>query len=131
MNTHFKLLKKIKFDNKNELKSEQVIYSNEEWKFKTISSNLTHNFLIDDNKFPDWDNWYNLITDVYSHIQRKEKMKLYNCITNDTTFLFNKAQFRNFVDITPYIAFDNYFVCLCSRLMEYIYSLLLSKLQDQ
>ena len=52
MNTHFKLLKKVKFDNKNELKPEQVIYSNEEWKFKSIVSNLTHIFLIDDNTFP-------------------------------------------------------------------------------
>ena len=56
MNDSYKLLKKIKFDNKNELKSKQVIYSNEKWRFKTIASNLTHTFLIDDNKFPDWDN---------------------------------------------------------------------------
>ena len=45
-------------------------------------------------------------------------MQLNTCITNDTKFLFNKAQFRNFVDIIPYMAFDNYFVYPCSRLIE-------------
>ena len=50
---NYKLLRKIKCNNKNELKSEKVIYSNEECKFRTIASNLTHQFLIDDNKFPD------------------------------------------------------------------------------
>ena len=41
------------FNNKKLIKSTKVIYSNEEWKFKTIASNVTHNVLIDDNKFPD------------------------------------------------------------------------------
>ena len=50
---NYKLFKKIKFNNKNELKTENVIYNNEEWKFRTITSKLTHRFLIDDNKFPD------------------------------------------------------------------------------
>ena len=115
MNNNFKLLKKYRFENKNKLKSEQVVYSNEEWKFKTIASNLTHKYLIDDNIFPDWDNWSNLIIDVHSHLKRKKKMQLNKCITNDTKFLFNKAQFRNFVDIIPCMEFDNHFVCLCSR----------------
>ena len=48
---NYKLLRKIKLNNKNELKSEKIIYSNEEWKFKIIASKLTHIFLIDDNKF--------------------------------------------------------------------------------
>ena len=26
-----------------------------------------------------------------------------------------------FVDIIPYIAFDNYFICPCSKLIEHIY----------
>ena len=38
-------------------------------------------------------------------------MQSKNCIKNDTKFLFNKTQFRNFVDIIPCMAFDNYFVC--------------------
>ena len=58
-------------------------------------------------------------------------MQLVKCISDETTFLFNKAQFITFVDIIPYMAFDNYFVCPCSRLIEHIYILLLSKLQDQ
>ena len=76
MNDDYKLLKKIKFDNKNELKSKQVIYSNEEWKFDNITSNLTHNFLMDVNNFTDWDNWSNLITNVHARLNRKENMQL-------------------------------------------------------
>ena len=76
---------------------------------------------MDDNNFPDWDNWSNLITDVHSHFKCKEKNQLVNWITDKTTFLFNKAQFRNFVNIIPYMVFDNYFVCPCSRLIEHIY----------
>ena len=121
MNNNFKLLKKINFDNKNKLKSEQVIYRNKEWEFKTIASNLTHNFLMDNNNFPDQDNQSNLIIDVDSHLKRRKKMQIVKCITDETTFLFNKTQFRNFVDIIPYMAFDNYFVCPCSRLIEHIY----------
>ena len=56
MNDNYKLLKKIRFENKNKLKPEQLSYSNEEWKFKTIASNLTHEVSIDNNKFTDWDN---------------------------------------------------------------------------
>ena len=56
MNNNYKLLKKFRFENKDKLKPEQVSYSNEELKFKTIASNLTHKVLIDNNKFPDWDN---------------------------------------------------------------------------
>ena len=48
-------------------------------------------------------------------------MQLKKCITNDTKFLFDKTQFKNFVDIIPYMAFDNYFVCQCSKITEYIY----------
>ena len=73
---NYKLLRKIKCNNKNELKSEKVIYSNEECKFRTIASNLTRIFLIDDNKIPDWDNWSNLITNVHAHLNRKENMQL-------------------------------------------------------
>ena len=76
---------------------------------------------MDDTNFPDWDNWSNLITDVNSHLKRREKMQLVKCMKDKTTFLFNNAQFRNFVDIIPYMAFDNYFVCPCSRLIEHIY----------
>ena len=76
MTNNYKWLRKVKFNNKNELKSEQVIYSNKEWKFRTIASNPTHNFLIDDNKFSDWDNWSNLITDVKTHLTCKEKVQL-------------------------------------------------------
>ena len=92
MNNNYKLLKNIRFESKNKLKSEQVIYSNKEWKFKTIVSNLTHNCLIDDNKFPEWDNWSNLVIDDYSHLKRKEKMQINTCITGDTKFRFIKAQ---------------------------------------
>ena len=66
MNKNFKLLKQINFDNDNELKSEQVIYSYEEWEFKTIGSQLTHKNVMDDTNFPHWDNWSNLITHVIS-----------------------------------------------------------------
>ena len=52
MNNNFKLLKQINFDNDNELKSEQVIYSYEEWEFKTIGSQLTHKNFMDDTNFP-------------------------------------------------------------------------------
>ena len=48
-------------------------------------------------------------------------MQLKKCITNDTKFLFDKTQFKNFVDIIPYMAFDNYFVCQRSRITEHIY----------
>ena len=75
MNNNFKLLNKIIIDNKNELKSKQVIYSNEEWKFDNITSNLTHNFLMGVNNFTDLDNWSNLITDVDFHLERKEKKR--------------------------------------------------------
>ena len=73
------------------LKSEQVIYSNKEQNFKPIASNLTHNFLMDDNNAPDWDNWSNLITDVDSYLKRREKNQLVKCIIDETTFLFNKV----------------------------------------
>ena len=126
----YKLLRKIKFNKKNELKSTQVIYSNEEWKFRTIASNVTHKFLIDDNKFPDWDNCSNLITDVEIHLNRKERMQLNTCITNDTKCLFTDTQFRNFVDFIPYMVFDNYFVCPCFIVTKHTY-FPPSKLQDQ
>ena len=48
-------------------------------------------------------------------------MQLNKCITNDTKLLYNKTQFRNFVEIIPYMAFDNYFVCPSSRITEQIY----------
>ena len=80
----------MKFNNKNELKSQKVIYSNEDWKFRIIASKLTNIFLIDDNKFPDWDNWSNIITDVGNHLNRKEKMQLNRNIINETKFLFTK-----------------------------------------
>ena len=87
---NYKLLRKIKFNNKNELKSQKVIYSNEDWKFRIIASKLTNKFLIDDDKFPDWDNWFNIITDVGNHLNRKEKMQLNRNIKNETKFLFTK-----------------------------------------
>ena len=97
------------------------MYSNEEWKFRTIASKLTHNFLIDDNKFPDWDNWSNIITDVGNHLTRKEMVQLNRYMKNDTKFLFTKNQVRNFVDFIPYMVFDNYFVCPCSIVTEHAY----------
>ena len=48
-------------------------------------------------------------------------MQLVQSITDETTFLFNKAQFRNIVDIIPYMEFDNDFVCLWSILIEHIF----------
>ena len=90
----YKLLRKNKFNNKNELKSKKVIYSNEDWKFRTIASNLTHKFLIDDNTFTDWDNWSNIIIDVGNHLNRKETVQLNRNINNYNKFLFNKTSIQ-------------------------------------
>ena len=106
------------------------MYSNEDWKFRIIASKLTNQFLIDDTKFPDWDNWSNIITDVGNHLNRKQKVQIKRNITNHNKFLFTKPHFKKFVDFIPYMAFDNYFVCTCSRLIEHMY-FILSKLRDQ
>ena len=118
---NYKSLRKIKVNDKIELTPEKVIYSNEDWKFRTIASKLTNKCLIDDKKFPDWDNWSNIITDVGNHLNRKETSQLNRYIKNETKFLFTKTQFRNFVDFIPYMAFEYYFVCPCSIFTEHAY----------
>ena len=73
---NYKLLRNIKVNNKIELTPQKVIYSNEDWKFRTIASKLTNKYLIDDKKFPDWDNWSNIILDVGNHFNSKETSQL-------------------------------------------------------
>ena len=107
---NYKSLRNIKVNKKIELTPQKVIYSNEIWTFRTIASKLTNNFLIDDKKSPDWDNWSNIITDVGDHLNSKETVQLNRYIKNETKFFFTKTQFRNFVDFIPYMAFNNYFV---------------------
>ena len=97
------------------------MYSNEDWKFRIIASKLTNQFLIDDTKFPDWDNWSNILTDVGNHLDRTETLQIKRNIKNDNKFLFTKLQFKKIVDFIPYIPFDNYFVCPCSTVTENAY----------
>ena len=117
----YKFLKQIKSNKKNVYKCNKIMYSNEDWKFRIIASKLTNQFLIDDTKFPDWNNWSNIITDVGNHFDRTETLQIKRNIKNDNKFLFTKSQFRKFVDFIPYMVFDNYFVCPCSIVTENAY----------
>ena len=106
MTKNYKSLRNSKVNNKIELTPKKLIYSNEDWKFRTIASKLTNKFLIDDKKLPDWDNWSNIILDVGNHFNSKERSYLNRYIKNESKFLFTKTQFRNFVDFIPYICYD-------------------------